>query len=248
MKRCKVIAFPFRRRKKDSPGTLYTLRVYLTQGPYGEKSVGKEIYRTIQILGKQTLEDLHKALFIAFGREEDRPYSFSFGRVPCDRSGPRYIPAAAKDPQGAAPVVGDTRETTLDLLELTENFAFGYWFDEKPEWGHLVHVLSIEPASPEQKYPVLVEVVGDAPLQYPPLEEEEDLLLKAMRPDTFNHLIEALQIRRRVKIENMPLTRSTRLQPALNKLPTVWVKGICRMYGLTGKNKGPCVKAASDHS
>ena len=49
---------------------LYTLEVFLISGPITDKFAKKNpvVSRTIQIRGDQTLEDLHHAIFDAFGR------------------------------------------------------------------------------------------------------------------------------------------------------------------------------------
>ena len=57
---------------------LYTLEVFLISGPISEKFAKKNpvVSRTIQIRGDQTLEDLHRAIFDAFGRWEEHMYEF----------------------------------------------------------------------------------------------------------------------------------------------------------------------------
>ena len=49
------------------------------------------ISRTIQIRGDQTLEDLHHAIFYAFGREDEHMYEFQVGgKGPMDPKARRY--------------------------------------------------------------------------------------------------------------------------------------------------------------
>src|SRR6516162_11191506 len=71
----------------------YTLEVFLLSGPVTEKFAKRNpvVSRTIQIRGDQTLEDLHHALFDAFGRWEEHLYEFQFGKGPMDPKGPRYV-------------------------------------------------------------------------------------------------------------------------------------------------------------
>jgi hypothetical protein len=73
---------------------LYTPQVFLIGGPLPEEFAGKEISRTIQIRGDQTLDVLHLAIFKAFDREEQHLYEFQLGRGPMDPKGPRYSPRA----------------------------------------------------------------------------------------------------------------------------------------------------------
>jgi hypothetical protein len=78
--------------QKGSP-RLYTLEVILMSGPLAKKFVKKNpvISRTIQMRGDQTLEDLHQAIFDAFGRWEEHMYEFQFGKGPMDPKSPRYV-------------------------------------------------------------------------------------------------------------------------------------------------------------
>ena len=68
--------------KHQSPGTrqLYTLKVFLTDGPITKAFAGKEISHTIQMRGDQTLQALHRAIFKAFDREEEHLHEFNFGK------------------------------------------------------------------------------------------------------------------------------------------------------------------------
>src|SRR5262249_51911854 len=77
----------------DAKRRLYTLEVFLLSGPITEKFARKNpvVSRTIQMRGDQTLEDLHHALFGAFGRWEEHLYEFQFGKGPMDPKGPRYV-------------------------------------------------------------------------------------------------------------------------------------------------------------
>jgi hypothetical protein len=72
---------------------LYTLEVFLISGPITEDFASKNpvVSRTIQILGDQTLQDLHEVIFDAFGRWEEHMYEFQCGTGPMDPQGPRYV-------------------------------------------------------------------------------------------------------------------------------------------------------------
>jgi hypothetical protein len=83
---------------------LYTLQVFLIDGPVGEEFAERELSRTIQIRGNQTLADLHRAIFDAFDREEEHMYEFQFGKGPHDPEGPRYTLRPGLE-------AGDARET-----------------------------------------------------------------------------------------------------------------------------------------
>ena len=75
--------------KRVGAPQLYTLKIFLTDGPITKAFAGKEISRTIQMRGDQTLQALHRAIFKAFDREEEHLHEFNFGTGPYDRNGPR---------------------------------------------------------------------------------------------------------------------------------------------------------------
>src|SRR5262245_60484123 len=71
-----------------------TVEVFLIGGPVTRKFARKNpvVQRTILIRGDQTLQDLHHAIFDAFGREAEHMYEFQFGgKAPMDPKARRYI-------------------------------------------------------------------------------------------------------------------------------------------------------------
>src|SRR5260221_8742365 len=126
---------PVRLHEPASQGVerLYTLEVFLLSGPISEKFVKKNpvVSRTIQIRGDQTLEDLHHAVFDAFGRWEEHMYEFQFGKGPMDPKARRYVlPSAFGIETGEKnPPVGSVDQTTIESLGLKVGDRFGYWFD-----------------------------------------------------------------------------------------------------------------------
>ena len=58
---------------------MYTLDVTLVGGPM-EDYDDQEILRRIDILGRQTLHDLHEAIFDAFERWEEHLYEFNLAQ------------------------------------------------------------------------------------------------------------------------------------------------------------------------
>jgi len=61
---------------------VYTLEVYLAGGPIAAAYARRVISRRIEILGRQTLHDLHRAIFAAFERWEEHLYEFNLGQGP----------------------------------------------------------------------------------------------------------------------------------------------------------------------
>ena len=147
------------------PVRIHSLEVVLTNGPVSEKFADKNpmVSRTIQIRGDQTLEELHEAIFHAFGRYDEHLYEFQFGQRPMDRRGNRYVaPGVGDEDPDAFPA----DETTIDSLELKTRKRFFYWFDFGDDWMHQIVVKAIEPGTARGKYPKLIAKVGKNPPQY----------------------------------------------------------------------------------
>ncbi|MFO7903078.1 MAG: IS1096 element passenger TnpR family protein [Planctomycetota bacterium] len=154
------------------PTPLYTLQVSLIDGPVPEEFGGKQISRTIQIRGDQTLEDLHQVIFQAYDRFDDHFYEFQFGKRPHDPKGKRYVlPEILQEQFGEPTIAGDARETRIDALGLKVDQPFGYWFDYGDEWWHQINVVTIDEKVPRGKFPRVTKRVGKSPPQY--MDEEE---------------------------------------------------------------------------
>lgn len=149
---------------------LFTLEVFLMSGPISEKFAKKNpvISRTIQIRGDQTLEDLHDAIFDAFGRWDEHMYEFQFGKGPMDPKAPRYVLPNADDMDmgGDKRPAGRVDQTTIGSLGLEVGRSFGYWFDFGDDWWHQIDVMAIEEKVPTGKFPKVTKKVGKSPPQY----------------------------------------------------------------------------------
>lgn len=149
---------------------LYTLEVFLTDGPISETFAKKNpvVSRTIQIRGDQTLEDLHHAIFDAFDREEEHMYEFQFGTGPMDPDGPRYVlPGAFETDAGERTAAAGRVDTaTIGSLNLEVGRSFGYWFDFGDDWWHQINVEAIDEKVPKGKFPRVTKRVGKSPPQY----------------------------------------------------------------------------------
>lgn len=154
---------------------LYTLEVFLIDGNYTNKFAKKNpvVSRTIQIRGDQTLQDLHNAIFAAYGRYEEHCYEFQFGKEPMDPKGPNYVLPGAFEVGRTEefPPAGRVDQTTLDSLGLNLESIFGYWFDFGDDWWHQINVLSIDDEVRKGKFPKVVKRVGKSPPQYADQEE-----------------------------------------------------------------------------
>jgi len=168
---------PVKLHKPTGEGTIqiYTLEVFLLSGPISEKFAKKNpvVSRTIQMRGDQTLEDLHHAIFDAFGRWEEHMYEFQFGKGPMDPKARRYVLPSAFEDQGGEdnPPAGRVDTTTIGSLGLKVGDRFGYWFDFGDDWWHQINVEAVEDKVPKGKFPKVTKKVGKSPPQY--AEEDE---------------------------------------------------------------------------
>ena len=167
---------PKTKKERVSDNRLFTLDVLITDGPMTDEFAKKNpiISRTIQILGSQTLEHLHKAIFKAFDREDPHMYEFQIGgKSPRDDKAKRYVmPVAVKEPYTRNAPAGTVNRTTIGSLGLKVNDRFSYWFDFGDDWWHQIKVVAIGASAPKEKYPKVANRVGESPPQYIDWEEE----------------------------------------------------------------------------
>jgi len=120
-----------------------------------------DIWCIIEIKESQMLSSLHKAIFNAFDRFEECPYSFFMSNKPYD-----------KESEYASPVVdtsGKSRLATrirIDSLALRPGQKFLYLFDYDDEWWHEVELVGVSEKVPRGSYPRVVKKQGKSPPQY----------------------------------------------------------------------------------
>ncbi|MDI6916277.1 MAG: hypothetical protein QMC80_00595 [Thermoplasmatales archaeon] len=152
---------------------VYMLDVFLIGGPVTKEFEGKEISRTVQIKGNQTLQDLHRIIFEAFDRWEEHLYEFILGKGPHDRSEIYSLPVD-RSGFGDDENEGDVTKTTIESLGLKVDRAFGYRFDFGDDWLHQINVVDIADRSKSGKYQKIIKRVSESPPQYPDLDEDVD--------------------------------------------------------------------------
>ena len=152
---------------------IYGLKVTLVQGP---PWIAKEnVWRTIEMKGSETLDQLHRAIFKAFDRFEVHLYSFFMSKDRRDVLQEYASPHLFEDddfPLGGRP--RNARHAKLDKLELRPRRKFYYLFDFGDCWEHVVEVLSIEEQEPEGRYPRITERHGESPPQYGEWDPHEE--------------------------------------------------------------------------
>ncbi len=156
--------------EKTKTASLYTLELFILNGPISEKFVKKNpvVSRTIQIRGSQTLEQLHDAIFKAFDRWEEHMYEFQVGgKGPMDKKARRYGLTKLEDTSFFGDSSsGDVAETKIESLGLKKGGQFGYWFDFGDDWWHQIDVIAIEDVVPGGRYPKVIKRLGQSPPQY----------------------------------------------------------------------------------
>jgi hypothetical protein len=151
---------------------IYRLKVTLLGGsPWAEETV----WRTIEMKGNQTLDQLHKAIFKAFDRWDEHLYSFYMTKNRRDATQEYASPYLFEDndfPFGEKP--RNARRAKLDDLGLRPRRKFYYMFDYGDDWEHVVEVLSVKDEEPAGRYPRISDSHGESPEQYGEWEEDEE--------------------------------------------------------------------------
>jgi hypothetical protein len=130
----------------------------------------KRTYREIAIRGDQTFAQLHETIFTAFDRYDDHLYSFFF-TTQGGKSRRRFADAPEiTDPRNMEDCshkeMYNAEETRINDFPMTPGRKFEYLFDFGDNWLHEVELLSVNPTSPDGKYPAVVKRKGASPEQY----------------------------------------------------------------------------------
>ncbi len=141
----------------------------------------KRIYRHIEILDSQTLDDFHWAIYHAFDREDPHLYSFYLtGRATKSLYRRRQAleftdPMALEDDEFSffyQKEKYDASQTRIRDLGLWEKDKMYYLFDFGDEWWHEITLLKITDTKETGGYPRVVKIAGASPPQYPEYDEE----------------------------------------------------------------------------
>jgi len=150
---------------------LYILKVAL--------SYDKKIWRKIEILSHQSLDQLHEIIFAAFDRFDHHMYSFYITK-PGSKSRNRFSHAPeythpymleTKDGFGVKELY-DAAKTKLADLRLKEKSKIEYLFDFGDEWLHEITVEKILDIFPDKDYPNITTRKGESPPQYSSDEDD----------------------------------------------------------------------------
>ena len=153
-----------------TPAT-YTFRVRILGGFYAP-SDAREIWRELELTGDQTLGDLGEAIPFAFGFDDPHLWSFFLSGKPWDEA-TEYALSPSPDPAG-----GGRRARAADQLRIRDVPAgkeFLFLFDYGDEWHFGVRLVrSGKAPNPGLRYPQVIASHGQAPPQYPAVEDDWD--------------------------------------------------------------------------
>ena len=150
----------------------YRLKVSLLGRP--------RLYRVIETSENATLENLHNAIFDAFGRYDPHLYSFFLTRkdtksVHSIYQAPEFThPRNTEDFMGFGQPKRSAAKTRIGDLDLAAKDVFHYLFDFGDDWWHRIRVESVAEVPGQGKFVNLVKSVGEAPRQYPDYDEDDD--------------------------------------------------------------------------
>lgn len=165
-----------RRRLRFVPEPpIYTFRVRIRPGGYAPADA-RAIWREIEIAANQTLGDLGDAIPLAFDFDDPHLWSFFLSGKPWDRS-TDYALSSEGDPfTGQRPRAAHrVRIRDVPFPGTTGKKEFLFLFDYGDEWHFGVKLIrTSDSVAPGATYPRVVASQGDAPPQYPDVDEDGD--------------------------------------------------------------------------
>jgi tetratricopeptide (TPR) repeat protein len=144
--------------EKSGP-RLYTLEVRIINGPMSDEFVqaNPKVSRTIQVRGDRTFDQLAGAINGAFDLDDDHLYAF-------------YIP------QGRSKRDGEELEdlgALISSLNLRVGSLLRYHFDFGDDWKYNIKVKAVGEPDANEKYPKVIQSVGESPPQYSDDDEDD---------------------------------------------------------------------------
>ncbi len=153
------------RRHASSSTSVFRVRIL---GGFYAPPGGRSIWREVELAADQTLAELGEAVPAAFGFDDDHLWSFFLSGKPWDRPS-EY--ARLPDP----PIGGRKRGADdLRVGDAPARKEFLFLFDYGDEWHFGVKLVRTGEVEPGARYPRVVASQGEAPPQYPDLDDEDD--------------------------------------------------------------------------
>ena len=142
--------------------------------PYADmQNIKGKVSRSIALLGSQNLYNFAEAIIDAFGFDFDHCFGFFDNTKRWTDSKIRYeLFADTPDAKEEAPESKSVKKTKIQQAFNNIDDKMLFLFDYGDNWEFIINLKSIEEPDAKKSYPFLVESIGKAPEQYPPLEEE----------------------------------------------------------------------------
>lgn len=118
----------------------------------------KRVYRSIEILGNQTLDQLHGVILKAFDFDGDHLYSFFMNNKPWSSLSYEYCSPRSEG--------NHADKILIKQLSLTSKQKFLYLYDYGDEWKFEVEFRENGIMEETKKYPRVISGVGKSPEQY----------------------------------------------------------------------------------
>jgi hypothetical protein len=159
--------------KPEAP--VYTFRVRILGGFYAPPEA-RSVWREIEVAANQTLADLGEAIPFAFDFDDPHLWAFFLSGNAWDKKTEYGLVSDAAGPFTAKPNGKATRVSIRDVpypgRKGEKEFLF--LFDFGDEWHFSVKLVgSGGTIAPGAEYPRVTAAHGDAPPQYPDLDEDE---------------------------------------------------------------------------
>ena len=117
-----------------------------------------KVYRMIEMLGTQTLDDFHRVILEEFDLDYDHLYSFFMNNKAWSGVNNEYC-----DPRSNG---RHADKIKIGMLRLIPKQKFLYLFDYGDELKFEVKYIGTGETEKNEKYPRIIESVGKAPKQY----------------------------------------------------------------------------------
>ncbi len=148
-----------------------------------------DVFREIDILGKQTYEEFHRAIQQAINFDNSKDASFfmsddfwrkgqevALNPPPADDDDDDDYPRAKKKKE----IHHASKAKVADYID-DPHQKMVYVFDPEVKWTIMIELMKIVPHDPKTNYPKTTKSVGAAPKQYkqvivpPPIDEDEEV-------------------------------------------------------------------------
>ena len=153
---------------------IYTFRVRILRGFYAPEHA-RDLWREIEIAANQTLGALGEAIPLAFGFDDPHLWAFFLSGKLWDRATEYALDSTPDIFDGSRPrAARRARIREVPLPGAAGKKEFLFLFDYGDQWHFGVKLVrTSETVAPGAQYPRVIASHGDAPPQYPQLDEDD---------------------------------------------------------------------------